>query len=272
MGSDPYSLGEFVVEVPDNIQWLSTVVGGEQVGILGKENVISVDSIESVDPYTIADESNRPGNLPLGLISFNVEVDRPGDIAEVTIYLSNPADIKAAWHKYDPLNGWQDYSEYSSFSADRMSVTLELKDGGYGDADGRQNGIIVDPSGLGSAASSGSGGGGGGGGCFIATAAYGSQVERHVMLLRKFRDRYLLTNRVGKDFVTCYYTYSPPVADYITKHGVLRVAARWSLLPLVGFSWLTLQLGPLASLALTLLLLAFISIPALFLIRRIHSG
>ena len=174
VGADPYSLGEFTVEVPDNINWLDTVVSGERVGILGKTNVTAVESIESVDPYTIADEANRPRNLPLGLISFNLRVDSPGDIAEVTIYFPNPAGEYTSWHKYDSINGWQDYAAYSRFSADRMSVTLELRDGGQGDADGTENGIIVDPGGLGSITSAESGGGGGGGGCFIATAAYGS--------------------------------------------------------------------------------------------------
>lgn len=58
---------------------------------------------------------------------------------------------------------------------DGTSVTLELTDGGFGDADGVENGIIVDPSGLAGTTTTpeptpqprGDGGGGGVGGCSI---------------------------------------------------------------------------------------------------------
>jgi len=107
--------------------------------------------------------------------------------------------------------------------------------------------------------SSGGGGGGGGGGCFIATAAYGSPLEPHVKLLREFRDNFLLTNIPGETFVRLYYAHSPPIADFIAGSKLLRKMVRWSLLPLVGLSWLALNLGGIAILAIVVMSAALMS-------------
>jgi hypothetical protein len=225
----------------------TVVVGDGQVGVKQGTNVISVDSIKSIDPDDISDTTNKPDEMPLGIITFKVTVDNPGDTAEVTVYLSEPAPSGAKWYKYDTIHGWQDYTAHATFSPDGTYVTLALKDGDYGDCDGTANRIIVDPSGLGAASTPSppppAGGGGGGGGCFIATAAYGSHMEPHVKTLRDFRDRFLLTNPVGKIFIDLYNTLSPPVADFIANHDIVRLVVRWSLLPVVGVSWVAVHFG-----------------------------
>ncbi|OGT98056.1 MAG: hypothetical protein A2079_06070 [Geobacteraceae bacterium GWC2_48_7] len=76
-------------------------------------------------------------------------------------------------------------------------------------------------------------GGGGGGGCFIATAAYGSYLDPHVMVLRHFRDNVLLQTELGTAFVGFYYKHSPPVADFIAQHDILRMIMRFALTPLI---------------------------------------
>lgn len=93
----------------------------------------------------------------------------------------------------------------------------------------------------------GSSGGGGGGGCFIATAAYGSYLHPQVQLLRVFRDEHLLTNAPGRVFVALYYRCSPPLADLIARHTLLRGLARLSLTPVF-----TAIAHPLIALALLL--------------------
>lgn len=69
--------------------------------------------------------------------------------------------------------------------------------------------------------------------CFIATAAYGSKYEEHVVKLRHFRDTRLLTNRPGRLFVKAYYTVSPPVAHLIARSPLLKQGVRAMLDPLV---------------------------------------
>jgi hypothetical protein len=91
---------------------------------------------------------------------------------------------------------------------------------------------------------------GGGGGCFIATAAYGSLMEPHVKILRAFRDRFMLGNTSGRVFVRLYYTYSPPMADFIAEHDSLKAMVRIGLLPVVGLCWFSLKLGFSASITL----------------------
>jgi PKD repeat protein len=70
-------------------------------------------------------------------------------------------------------------------------------------------------------------------GCFIATAAYGSYLHPKVRLLREFRDRYLLTSTLGRLLVEQYYLVSPPVADFLARHELLRLLTRVLLTPIV---------------------------------------
>ena len=91
--------------------------------------------------------------------------------------------------------------------------------------------------------------GGGGGGCFIATAAYGSYLDPHVMVLRHFRDNVLLQSELGTAFVKFYYTHSPPIADFIAQHDTLRLLFRFALTPLVFGAEYPLVLGILFALA-----------------------
>jgi hypothetical protein len=107
-------------------------------------------------------------------------------------------------------------------------------------------------------------------GCFIATAAYGSYMEPHVMTLRHLRDSYLLTNTLGTSFVHAYYRYSPPIADYIAEHDMLRSAVRLGLTPLVGFSWIAMNYGIMpALLALFFIFVSLLGITGSFILPRI---
>lgn len=62
--------------------------------------------------------------------------------------------------------------------------------------------------------------------CFIATAAYGTDTAKEIDLLREFRDTVLLPNSLGARFVSFYYRMSPPIADFISQHEILRTVVR----------------------------------------------
>ncbi|MBW2107666.1 MAG: PQQ-binding-like beta-propeller repeat protein [Deltaproteobacteria bacterium] len=164
---------------PDGVTTFVTTNGddmGMQVSSGGQCVILA-----AVDPSTIAETSGRPQDLPYGLINMHIRTDTVGGAVDVTLYLPDSAPEDYAWYKYH--SSWYDYSTHSIFNSDRSRVTLTLVDGGDGDDDQLANGIIVDPSGLGSGSTSSppppvqnntaggptdnGGAGGGGGGCFI---------------------------------------------------------------------------------------------------------
>jgi subtilisin family serine protease len=147
-----------------------------------------------------------------------------------------------------------------SLTSTAIDMGIQGKDNiyGYGRLNLNINAAIPSSTGT-------TGDGGGGGGCFIATAAYGSFEAPYVLILRKIRDRFLITNRVGKAFVHLYYTYSPPMANMIANHNSLKTAVRIGLLPIMGISWLALKTGPLSA----LFSLALVTVLVLGLIRLV---
>jgi hypothetical protein len=72
--------------------------------------------------------------------------------------------------------------------------------------------------------------------CYIATAAYGTPMAKEIEILREFRDKYLMTNPVGKGLVEFYYRVSPPIAEFITEHPTLKPIVRAGLVPAVAVS------------------------------------
>ncbi len=72
-------------------------------------------------------------------------------------------------------------------------------------------------------------------GCFIATAACGVS-SREVEALSCFRDRYLLPNGPGREFVRLYYKYSPPLSRCVSRRKWLKAIIRALLKPLAWCS------------------------------------
>lgn len=121
---------------------------GKNMGIK-VESGGSVTAFMMVIPSSLPDTTNMPEDFIYGLISMQLKPDTAGGTVRVTVYLANPAPEAYKWYKYGTNDGWYDFSDYAEFNDDRDQVTLTLTDGGIGDDDGAANGVIVDPSGLG---------------------------------------------------------------------------------------------------------------------------
>jgi hypothetical protein len=142
---------------------------------ISSDDNTSLVSLKVIDPQDIPDPNNRPDNLMYGLLDFQIKVSRPGDPAFVTVWLPEPAPLGYEWFKWDDKSGWRKAGLDVEFNQTRDKVSFKLVDGGIDDADLRANGLIVDPSGIGTSppVAINTSGGGGGGGCFIHTTESG---------------------------------------------------------------------------------------------------
>jgi len=79
--------------------------------------------------------------------------------------------------------------------------------------------------------------------CFIATAAYGSELSPQVSFLRNFRDEVVMSTYSGSRFLFAfnifYYSWSPKVAEMVRSNPLIAELTRYSLSPLLA----TLSLG-----------------------------
>lgn len=74
-------------------------------------------------------------------------------------------------------------------------------------------------------------------GCFIATVLYGPSASETEMF-RQFRDRYLLTNPLGRLFVSGYYKFSPFLSDFVSENQKLKNMAKRTLEPIIRITTL----------------------------------
>jgi hypothetical protein len=128
------------VSTPTSFTSVPAAAGGGALAI--DTSAGALHDVVAVDPTTLA--TPPPGaTFPSGLISFEVTGLAHG--AAVTVHLFLPATT-AATH-YLKFNGraWSDATSLAAFSG--SVVTLTLADGGPGDTDGVQDGIITDPGG-----------------------------------------------------------------------------------------------------------------------------
>jgi hypothetical protein len=167
---------------PDNDQ--PDVIKSAQSAVAGKKplginkitaSIDNIERLEPIHPSEILDKKNKPKNFLYGLAAYRLRLNQVGGTVNVKVYYSEDVSGAKGFYLYDTVNGWQDYTQYTTFNPDGRSVTVELQDGGHGDSDGVANGVIVDPGGVVGAATGADTGAGGG--CFIATAKHNERQD-----------------------------------------------------------------------------------------------
>jgi hypothetical protein len=85
-------------------------------------------------------------------------------------------------------------------------------------------------------------------------------MAEEIGILREFRDKYLLTNPLGKGLLLkLYYKVSPPMAEFITEHPSLKPIVRGRVFPTVALSGLAVN-ATLAEKTAIVGLLALVSV------------
>ena len=139
--------GEPDIEQVD-LQLIQMISNNGYMAVQSQSANVSIVSVRPVNPDNMPGVGNRPEEIPFGFISFNAECQKGSQI-EVSIYFSEPLPSNAKWFKFDYNNGFEDFSSHTAYLPSQNQITLTLEDGGFGDADGIANGIIVDPGGIG---------------------------------------------------------------------------------------------------------------------------
>ncbi len=170
--------------VQEDIKCIRTAGESTIAGVKLSPEAGNLEALHSVDPDLMTGQYNGSISLPIGLIAFRADTATSGHTVEFTIYLSHPVSDDTGWFEFNGTDGWSDFSDDVVSKEEGRTITLNLRDGGIGDADGTENGTIVHSSGPGtpyadideSPNSSGSG-------CFIRilsheSAAFQPQTER----------------------------------------------------------------------------------------------
>ena len=128
----------------DNLMSVNTIEGQTIVGVEVISDNVTLVSVKSLATDLIPDQSVKMG---FGLIGFKLYLESGVKTAVVKIHFSTRVPKDAQLYKYISDTGWEVYGN-AVFAPNRKSVTMILEDGGMGDEDGVENGVIVDPSGI----------------------------------------------------------------------------------------------------------------------------
>jgi len=187
----------------------------ENIGFLPASNVrirvfLSTDRNITGDDYQVGSYWNWDTLARETRSVFDINSTIPNDVPAGTYYIGMIITV----------NGLKN-DDYTLNNRTTFAATIQIKSRSSGNDNGDGNGAR---------------------GCFIATAAFGSPLAAQVVLLRDFRDQFLMTHNPGRDFVQAYYRYSPPLARLIIRNPALKAAVQAGLLPLIALSRTMLEL------------------------------
>jgi len=245
--TNPFGRGNAVIGDVDFEPWLEigvvgvvikTVTDGGTVDAIDEADIeVLVSSTATVTVVGYPDNPHPSGSAPTDLNPLHkygdVRVDDATDVHKVEIRLYYTDDEVAKADVDDEsllqLLWWDgdDWKECSDSGVNTANTNINGIDySGYMWAEIRETGTTPTLSQLTGTPFGGYGHPTETDGCFIATAAYGTDTAKEIDILREFRDAVLLPNSLGAEFVSLYYKISPPIANFISQHEVLRTAVR----------------------------------------------
>jgi hypothetical protein len=105
----------------------------------------TLENLTRVPESELAEEGKPDLEFPHGFFSFNIRLPSTNyTSAIVTMTFPSPLPVGTRYWKYHEPEGWIDVTSLLGDDDGDNVLTLTLTDGGLGDDDGVQNGVIVD--------------------------------------------------------------------------------------------------------------------------------
>lgn len=189
---------------------------------LGPAVVVFEDITQDGETIATKIETTTCGSLPSNYVAVGSPVDisttveYDGAVVAGVIYDESQVDNEANLRLFHcAVTGWEDITTY-------VDVVKNIV---YGEPESLSGFAVGETSAA---------------GCFIATAAYGASTAEQIDVLRAFRDQVLLQSTLGSQLVAWYYQVSPPAAEFISEHSLLRALVRELVIePMVNLAELT---------------------------------
>ncbi len=207
--------------------------------------IVEMTGITANATTTVLPVSNVDRNVTLGLNSRAIKIAPEGtQLSDGDTLVDNVNTFALTYYSKDSsgndviANSWSTASEIRELAAIDVNLQLERPSGGYLNFINRvsprnnknQGGAPpnVAPPTIPNY------------GCFVATAAFGDAGHPAVVLLRDFRDRFLLTWDGGKWLADQYYIYGPVAAGLIQDRPIAIWVVRGLLLPIAAVTFMIL--------------------------------